>query len=62
MGSDTKTERDKHAAGGPGKSPKEGHLDPHHGNKPGQHQTPKERGPGEGGTGGRHEDRERAPS
>lgn len=46
----TKTEHDKHAAGGPGKASRKGHADPEDsGNKPGQKQTPKDRGPGKGG-------------
>lgn len=56
------TERDKHEAGGPGKAPREGHLDPaHSGNKPGQKQTPRERGPGKGGTRGAVRNKEREP-
>lgn len=48
----TKTEADKHAAGGPGKPSKEGHLDPDKHNAPGQKQHPESRGPGKGGTRG----------
>lgn len=45
-----KTEEDKHQAGGPGKDSRKGHIDPEDsGNKPGQKQTPTERGPGQGG-------------
>jgi hypothetical protein len=47
------TEQDKHAAGGPGKASKEGHIDPEKHNKPGQKQSAHPRGPGgEGGTKG----------
>lgn len=45
----TATEDRKHAAGGPGKASKEGHIDPEKHNKPGQKQTPKPDGPGGGG-------------
>ena len=62
MGSSKKTDHDKHTAGGPGKAPKMGHIDPYHGNKPGQRQTERDRGPGKGGTHGQYEDRRRAPS
>jgi hypothetical protein len=57
------SEHDKHAAGGPGKSARKGHLEPgKSGNKPGQrqegpvklpgegrHATPQRREPGKGG-------------
>jgi hypothetical protein len=56
----TKTNEDKHAAGGPGKASKEGHIDPEKHNKPGQKQTPHPRGPGgEGGVKGVPEDQRR---
>jgi hypothetical protein len=49
----TQRDADKHQAGGPGKSAKKGHIDPDQHNKPGQKQTPHERGVGgEGGTRG----------
>ncbi len=49
----TRRDEERHQAGGPGKSAKKGHIDPENRNKPGQKQTPHERGPGgEGGTRG----------
>ncbi len=58
--SQSKTERDKHAAGGPGKPSKEGHIDPEKRNKPGQKQSAHPRGPGgEGGTKGVPEEKRR---
>jgi hypothetical protein len=63
MGSTTKREQDQHAAGGPGKSSRKGHVDPEHsGNKPGQLQTPTSRGPGEGGTRGAEDEKRDGPS
>jgi hypothetical protein len=51
MGSEKATEARKHAAGGPGKPSKEGHIDPEKRNKPGQKQSPHPDGPGgESGT------------
>jgi hypothetical protein len=64
MGSTKQTEQDKHKAGGPGKASRKGHIDSNpetSGNKPGQHQTERPRGPGEGGTGGTRVDRNRLP-
>ena len=53
MGSKKATEVAKHAAGGPGKPSKEGHIDPDKHNKPGQKQSAHPDGPGgESGTGG----------
>jgi len=53
MGSKKATEEAKHAAGGPGKASKEGHIDPDKRNKPGQKQTSHPDGPGgESGTEG----------
>jgi hypothetical protein len=53
MGSKKATEAAKHAAGGPGKPSKEGHIDPEKRNKPGQKQSPHPDGPGgESGTKG----------
>ncbi|HYD32912.1 MAG TPA: hypothetical protein VEB64_18910 [Azospirillaceae bacterium] len=54
------TEAGKHAAGGPGKASKEGHIAPSHGNKPGQNQTQREGGPGKG-PGHETDDRRQAP-
>ena len=54
------TEAEKHAAGGPGKPSKEGHIDPEKHNKPGQKQSAHPRGPGgEGGNKGGPEDQRR---
>jgi hypothetical protein len=56
----TATEQRKHEAGGPGKPSKDRHIDPEKRNKPGQKQTPHERGPGgEGGTRGVPDDQRR---
>lgn len=53
MGSKKAAEEARHAAGGPGKASKEGHIDPGKTNKPGQKQSgPREDGPG-GGSGER---------
>lgn len=52
MGSKKAADEAKHAAGGPGKASKEGHIDPDKRNKPGQKQAPKDDGPG-GGSGER---------
>lgn len=53
MGSEKAAEKARHAAGGPGKASKEGHIDPEKHNKPGQKQTPHPDGPGgESGTKG----------
>jgi len=49
-------ERKIHESGGPGKASKKAHVEPEKsGNKPGQLQTPHERGPGEGGARGAHD-------
>jgi hypothetical protein len=56
MGSDHATERKTHQAGGPGKASKQEHAAPEKSrNKPGQLQTPKDRGGGEGGARGAHD-------
>ncbi len=45
----TKTEHERHQAGGPGKAARKGHVDPERsGNKPSQNQAGKEHVPGEG--------------
>ena len=60
MGSKKAVEEAKHAAGGPGKPSKEGHIDPDKGNKPGQKQSPTRDGPGgESGSRGVPEDKHR---
>lgn len=57
---DNTVQDDKHAAGGPGKSAKMGHIDPDKHNKPGQKQTPHPDGPGgEGGAKGAPEEQRR---
>ncbi|HET6467662.1 MAG TPA: hypothetical protein VFG43_04715 [Geminicoccaceae bacterium] len=57
---ESEVERRKHEAGGPGKASRKDDPDPEkRSNKPGQKQTPKERGQGKGGLRGVPEEKRR---